>query len=592
MAAGIFLRSHVLAPVLLFLSLAGLAGCRSGGLAESPAPPRVRFTRITAAAGIRFRHEDGSSGRLYFPELMGAGCALADFTGDGRPDIYLVNGARLPGAAPGPPFRAAFYRNNGDGTFTDVTAAAGLANERYGIGCCAGDYDNDGRLDLYVTNVGRNRLYHNNGDGTFTDVAASAGVGAGGFSSSAAFGDYDNDGNLDLFVCRYVVWTPETDRRCHVRDGDRLVRSQCLPIVYPAARSILYHNNGDGTFTDVTAAAGIAAVPPGRALGVVWTDFDADGNQDLYVTNDMSDNFLFVNQGNGRFKEEGRRRGVAAAADGRPQASMGAAVVDFDGDGRLDLACTNFVHEYLALYRNLGNGTFEDVSARSGLLQVTAPYVGFGLGFPDLDLDGWPDLFVVNGHVSAAEGPRMREALSEPALCLLNDRRGGFVPVAQPGPDVTAPRVRRGAAFADVDGDGDVDVLVSNWRDEPDLLRNDYRPGKDVRHWMAFRLEGVHCNRSAIGARVELRSGDRTQVQEVRSGGSYASQSDLALHFGLGEARAAAEVRVRWPGGAVETWQNLSADRVHTLRQGESAAQGSAAVGGGRKPAGQRVAPS
>lgn len=554
-------------PALLGLCL---AGCGGGTAAPARPEARVRFTRITEAAGIRFRHEDGSSGRMYFPELMGPGCALADFTGDGLPDVFLVNGARLPGCPPGPSFHSAFYRNNGDGTFTEATRASGLWDEGYGIGCCAGDVDNDGHLDLYVTHLGRNTLYQNNGDGTFRDVTEIAGVGAGGFSAGAAFGDYDNDGHLDLFVCRYVVWTPETNQECHVQDAGRLVRSECRPIVYSAARSILYHNTGHGTFEDVTAASGIGAVAPGRALGAVWTDVDGDGNQDLYVTNDMSANFLFMNHGgpNPRFTEEGRARGVAVSADGTPQASMGIGVADYDGDGLLDLACTNYANEYLALYRNAGGGRFEDASARSGLAQVTSLYVGFGIGFPDLDLDGWPDLFVVNGHVSAAEGPHMVEALSEPALCLLNDRRGGFVPVADPGPDVTAPRVRRGAAFADIDGDGDVDVLVSNWRGEPDLLRNDFRPGRDGRHWLRLLLEGRRCNRAAIGARVEVRCGGRVEVQEVRSGGSYCSQSELALRFGLGDAARVDQVRVRWPGGAVERWSNVRADGTWRLVEG------------------------
>jgi hypothetical protein len=543
-----------------------LAGCHSGQ-AAAPSPAALTFARITAESGIRFQHDDGSSGRFYFPELMGPGCAFADFTSDGKPDLYLVNGARLPGAPPGPPIRDAFYRNNGDGTFTDATGASGLGDPRYGIGCCAGDYDNDGHLDLYITNLDRNTLYHNNGDGTFTDVTDKSGTGAGRFSTGCTFGDMDNDGDLDLFVCRYVVWSAEKNKICTVPQDGHQVRGQCRPVVYPADRSLLYRNNGNGTFTDVTAASGVG-VPPGRALGAVWFDFDEDGDQDLYVSNDMTANFLFVNDGRGHFKEEAARRGVAVDELGRPQASMGLSVADFDGDGHLDLGVTNFADEYLALYRNTGTGEFEDWSARSGVTQATSRFVGFGVGLRDLDLDGLPDLFVANGHVSGALTNRMVEALSQPALCLTNDGRGGFIPVANAGAPVAERKVRRGAAFADLDGDGDLDLILGNWRSEPDLLRNDLNaPGRSRRHWIRLALEGKRCNRSGIGARVEVTAGARTQVQTVLSGDSYCSQSDLAPTFGLGDADRADRVRVRWPGGGESELKGLAADTTHHIKQ-------------------------
>lgn len=549
-----------------WLALAFAAGCqpRPAPPSSAPQPITPRFVRTTGEAGLHFRHTDGESGKKLFPEVMGSGCALADFTGDGLPDIYLVNGARLIGPPASEPDRDHFYRNNGGGKFTDVTAASGLGDPGYGMGCCAGDFDNDGHLDLYVTNLGRNTLFRNRGDGTFTDVTETAGVGAGGFSTGAAFADYDGDGYVDLYVCRYVRWSADRDVPCTAPDGQKNVRVYCRPSVYPAAADVLYHNNGNGTFTDVTAKAGVA-VKPGRALGCLWSDVDEDGDPDLFVANDMSANFLFINQGNGKFREEALPRGVALGEGARAFASMGVAATDFDGDGHVDLACTNFSNEYLALYRNLGHGMFEDASARTGLVETTAPYVGFGVGFPDLNLDGHPDLFVVNGHVTeAAEYFYPNVKFAQPSLSLLNEGHGTFAVDPAAGPALATPRVSRGAAFADYDGDGDLDALVANWRGEPDLLRNDGAPRGG---WIRLTLVGRRSNRAALGARVEVTVGGRTQVQEVYSGGSYCSQGDLALTFGLGSAAGADSVRVRWPGGKTETWSNLPGGKIHRLEQ-------------------------
>lgn len=548
--------------LLIGLAPLFLAGSGCSRPTVKPAPPAARFVRVTGEAGIRFDRIDGSSGRKYFPEVMGGGCALADFTGDGLPDIYLVNGAALPGFPQGQTAGNRFYKNLGSGKFEDVTAAAGLQDGRYGIGCCAADFNNDGYLDLYVTNLGRNALYRNDGNGHFTDVTGTAGVGADGFCTGAAFADYDGDGFADLYVSRYVKWSPEKDLPCTAADGARQVRVYCRPNVYPAETGRLYHNNRNGTFTDVTAKAGLR-VKPGRGLGCVWLDANEDGAPDLFVANDMSANFLFVNQRNGTFREEGLQRGVALGEGGRPQASMGVAVTDFDGDGHLDLACTNFSGEYLALYRNTGGGNFEDVSAQAGLVDATGPYVGFGLGFPDLDLDGRPDLFLVNGHVTdAAEYFYPGVTIAQPSLSLLNNGTGRFVPDAAAGPDVSRLRVSRGAAFGDFDADGDLDILVENCRGEPDLLRNDSRSHGT---WLRLDLKGTRCNRAAIGARVEVTAGGRSQVQEVRSGGSYCSQSELTLTFGLGERHSAERVRVSWPGGKQQTWVNLAAGETHRL---------------------------
>ncbi|MGV3720582.1 MAG: FG-GAP repeat domain-containing protein, partial [Actinomycetota bacterium] len=439
--------------VALAVTLAAGNGCRSKGDSPAAPPPLLSFTRVTESAGIRFRHDDGSSGRKYFPEVMGPGCAFADFNADGSPDVLLLNGARLPGTPPRGPFGSKLYVNRGDGAFDE---SPGFADDGYAMGCCAGDYDNDGRTDLYVTHLGENILYHNEGNGRFS-VAKRAGVSAKGFSTGAAFADYDGDGWLDLYVCRYVDWSPQKNVVCTDFEAQKPVRVYCRPIVFPPAPGILYRNNRDGTFTDVTAQAGMTP-PPGRSLGCVWTDVNDDGAPDLYVANDMSNNFLFINDGKGRFREEALARGVAVGENGRAQASMGVCAVDYDRDGRMDLACTNFSGEYLALYRNLGGGTFEDVSARTGLVEATAPYVGFGVGFPDLDLDGAADLFVANGHVTeAAERFYPGVQFAQPKLWLL----GGsavFRPTTNLTPAMAEPRVGRGAAFADLEGDGDLDA--------------------------------------------------------------------------------------------------------------------------------------
>ena len=542
------------------------AGCRqktssgNSGVANTAVP--LRFERVTQIAGIDFQHRDGSSGRKYFPEVMGPGCAFADFTGDGRPDIYLVNGAPLPGDSAAS-YRNRFYRNKGDGTFVDETVISGLGNEGYGIGCCAGDFNGDGLLDLYVTNLGPNALYQNNGDGTFTDVAAAVGVQATGFSTGAAFADYDGDGHLDLYVCAYVEWSPETNVTCESPDGQNLVTVYCRPLVYPAARNVLYHNNGNGAFTDVTATAGMQ-VRPGRSLGCLWTDIDNDGDLDLYVANDGTANFLFVNQGQGRFVEEAVGRGVAFGERGEPQASMGVAAADFDGDGWMDLAVTNFSGEYANLYQNAGGGQFTDGSAMTGVRAATFPFVGFGIGLPDLDLDGWPDMFVVNGHVTAAaEQFYVGTNLKQPNLCLRGDGQR-FLPFPDLGTAVTNAEVSRGLACADYDGDGDLDLLVMNWRGEPDLLRND---SPDAGNWLRISLQNDVASSPVIGARVSVTAAGRTQVQEVRSGGSYCSQSEFVLTFGLGGATQAETVRVQWPEGRENVWHDLTAGLTHPLRR-------------------------
>jgi enediyne biosynthesis protein E4 len=525
----------------------------------------IRFERVTEQAGLVFQHQDGSSGRRFFPEVMGPGCAIFDYDGDGWPDLYLVNGGVLPGYEGETPANK-LYRNNGDGTFSDVTEAAGVPGTGYGIGCAAADFDNNGHTDLYVTQFGANVLYRNNGDGTFTDVTAAAGVAAVGFSSGAAFADYDGDGLLDLYVCQYVEFDPLTSPGCSARIDGETTSVYCLPTVYEPLPNILYRNEGGGRFRDVTAEAGMS-VPPARSLGCVWTDINDNGLPDLYVANDMSENFLFRNLGAGRFEEIGMAAGVALSSSGHAQAGMGVASADLTGDGAFDLLVTNFTGEYTAMYRNEGGGQFREVSALAGLLEATHRWTGFGIGAEDFDRDGWPDLFIVNGHVTeSVERMYSGVTLAQPTVVLRNDGRGNFLPVERPGGGLGTPRVQRGAAFGDFDNDGRVDALIANWRGEPDLLRN-VSPGDN--RYLTVRLVGTRSNRDAIGARVTVVAGGRTQVREVRSGGSYCSQNDLRLTFGLGAAELAETVTVRWPGGGTEVRRDVPANRRVDWIEGE-----------------------
>ncbi len=570
--AGEFPRRALLTAGCLLAAVSGCGrtappiGSHTTGSAANPSAGQasaIRFSRQTDSAGIRFKHTDGSSGRKYFPEVMGPGCVFTDLTGDGRPDVYLVNGAALPGAAKSPDAGNRFYVNRGDGRFDDRTEAAGLRDGGYGIGASAADYDGDGDTDLFVTQLGKCRLYQNNGKGGFQDVTDEAGAGVTGFAAGSAFADYDLDGDLDLFVTRYVKWTPATSITCKHNDGTHVTSVHCRPVVFPPDTSVLLRNNGSGKFENVTRAAGITT--PQRSLGCIWFDADSDGDLDLFVANDMGPNFLYMNDGKGGFTEEGLGRGGALGDSGRPQASMGVFVIDYDADGNMDLACTNFSGEYLALYRNRGQGQFEDVSAQAGLVEVTAPHVGFGFGLPDIDLDSIPDLFLANGNVTeGAERFYPGVQFAQPSVCLRGEAGGRFRPVADPGPDVVKPRVSRGVAFADYDGDLDLDILVSNWRGEPDLLRNDTNgSGKAIR----VRLQGKGKNRDGIGAVVRVSAGGRNQMQELCSGVSYCSQSELALTFGVGNSATAESVRVRWPGGVEQDYGPLAAGKEHLLQQ-------------------------
>ncbi len=467
---------------------------------------------------------------------MSGGVALFDYDNDGLLDIYFVNSLTVDMVKSGGKTRSALYHNNGDGTFTDVTDKAGVGDVGWGMGAVVGDYDNDGFDDLYVTCLGKNHLFHNNGNGTFTDVTDKAGVGDPRWSTGAAFVDYDNDG--------------------------RLVPVQCGPRGLPGAGDSLYHNNGDGTFTDVSKKAGVSDPEGYYGLGVIVSDFDDDGLQDIYVANDSTPNFLYHNNGDGTFKEIGFTSGTAVNDNGSEQGSMGVTLGDYDHDGRLDLFVTNFADEYNTLYHADAKNSFTDVSYRAKVAEVSLPYVGWGTKFFDYDNDGWQDLFVANGHVyPQLENYRQRKLVHH------NNRDGTFTEVAeQLGPALAEKRVGRGVAFGDIDNDGDVDLVVGDLDGPPQLLRND---GGDANNSVLIKTVGTKSNRDGIGARVKVVAGDLSQMDEVRSGGSYISQSDLRLHFGLEKRTKIDLIEVRWPSGAVDKITNASAGKILTIKEGQ-----------------------
>jgi hypothetical protein len=569
--------------VLAAMGIAPLLGCgpkQAGVVAEATQRPPdqqatpqavpFKFVDVAETAGIRFRHTDGSSGRHYFVEQIGAGCAFIDYDNDGLLDIYAVNGAPLPGySGPANP-RPALYHNLGNGKFEDVTEKAGLSATFYGHGVCAGDFDNDGFVDLFVTCTGQNHLYRNLGNGRFQDVALSAGVADDeGIHTSACFVDYDNDGRLDLYVCRYVQWSLKGDRWC---GAENVKKRYCGPEVYAARQDILYHNNGNGAFSDVSRQTRIVQ-PRSKSLGVVATDVNDDGWPDLYVACDLEPNLLLVNTGKAAFNEQGASSGVAFSGDGASEAGMGVSAVDYDNDGRMDLFVTNYSFEMYGLYKNQGSGYFTYESQRSGIGPPTLVPLGFGTRFADFDNSGWQSCIVADGHVLDDIHETNQSLEWAQTMQLLQNQSGRFKDVsAQSGPAFQQKFVGRGLAAGDFDNDGRIDVLVNNNRGPLRLIHNE---SSARGHWLTIQLQGVHCNRSAIGARVTVKSATGTQIQEVASGSSYLSQSDLRLHFGLGEAAGPQEVTVRWPGsngrpGGTETWKNLPVDRTHRLMEGAS----------------------
>jgi hypothetical protein len=536
-------------------------------------PPMADFRDVSAAAGLTARTViGGERTKEYILETTGGGAAIIDYDNDGWPDVFLVNGARL--AAP--PTDAApvshLYRNNGDGTFADVTEKAGVAGRGWGQGVCAGDYDNDGNIDLFVTYYGHQVLYRNNGNGTFSDVTRRSGLSLSSerWNTGAAFVDFDRDGHLDLFVSAYVAFAdatryPPGSRTDCVWKG---LRVMCGPHGLAGSQNMMFRNNGDGTFSDVSQKAGLLTTRPAYGFTPLVLDYDNDGWPDVYVANDSAASLLFHNNRNGTFKEVGLQAGVALTADGRAQAGMGVSAGDYNRDGWLDIVKTNFDDDTTSLYRNLGRGTFEDAT-RAGGLGVNTRYLGWGTGFIDIDLDTWPDIFIVNGHVYP-EADRIggRYSYQQAKLLYHNLGNGRFEDVSMhAGPGLLARQSSRGAAFGDLFNTGLQDVVVNNMYDPPALLHNCASPSG---HSLVVQLVGTRSNRSAIGARVTVSVAGRRLIDEVRSGGSFCSQNDLRIHIGLGAGSRADRIEVAWPSGATEVIAGVDADQLVVIREGSA----------------------
>ena len=524
----------------------------------------IQFRDVTRKTGITFTHTDGGSGKRYIVEYVSAGLALFDYDGDGDEDVYFLNGAPLRGTKVTKPPKNALYRNDGGWKFTDVTDRAGVGDEGHGLGVCVGDYDNDGDLDLYLNNYGPNVLYRNNGDGTFTDVTARAGVGNGRkVGAGTNFLDIDSDGDLDLFVSNYVKFSYDK-HLVHSKMGFTLYSS---PRDYKPDPDTLYRNNGDGTFTDVSIRSGVGK-SAGPGMGTVCADFDNDGDTDIFVGNDVDANYFFVNNGRGKFKETGLLTGAAYDVDGNPHGSMGAACGDYDNDGRLDLYVTSYQRELATLYKNSGKGFFDDVTRLSGAGKGTHADVTWGNAFVDFDNDGDRDIFVACGHLyDNVEKFDKTSSYYARNLLLMNTGKGKFVDVSGRCGDGLAVKLSsRGAGFDDLDGDGDIDVVILNSRREPTILRNESRTGN---HWIQIRLRGTRTNRDGVGARVKVVAGDLTQIDEVHSGHGYQSHFGMRLHFGLGKRKLIDRIEVRWIGGGKDVLKNLPVDRVVKIKEGE-----------------------
>jgi hypothetical protein len=526
------------------------------------------FFEVAAKVGITILNICGGDAKDYIVEANGNGAAFFDFDNDGDTDVLVTNGSTLENFKKGGNLMAALYRNDG-AQFVDVTKAAGLAARGWGMGVCVADYDNDGYQDFYLTAYGPNVLYRNKGDGTFTDVTAKARVGDTRWGTNCAFGDYDRDGSVDLYVANYMTFDEKVIPRRGKSDKCRYLGFDvfCGPQGLPGEPDVLYRNNGDGTFSDVTARAGIKD-PNYYGFGVLFSDLDNDGWLDIYVANDGNPNLLFRNNRNGTFSEVGLISGTALNEAGRAQSGMGAGVGDYDGNGLFDLFVTNFARDTNTLYRNLGNLLFVDSTSTAGLGQISLQYLGWGTGFPDLDNDGRPDIFVANGHVyPEADQLKDGQSYAQRKEVYRNLGNGRFEELAPKlAGDLLTPKSARGSAFGDYDNDGDIDILVVNMNDRPSLYRND---GGNRNHWIAFRLQGTKSNRDGIGARIEVEAGGRTQVSEVRSGSSYLSHDDMRVHFGLGSATRIDRVRIRWPNATVQVFENIEADRIVTVKEGD-----------------------
>ena len=544
---------------------------------ELPPDPGISFLNVAREAGLNAKTVFGGEHKnKYLLETTGCGVAFYDYDNDGWLDIFLVNGTRLEGFPAGSEPASHLFRNNRDGTFVDVTMKAGVAHSGWGQGCCIGDYDNDGWDDLFVTYFGKNVLYHNNGDGTFTDVSQKAGVSGNGkrWNTGCAFVDYDRDGHLDLFVANYIDMDLATAPV--PESGPCLYKSvmvACGPPGLQGGKNILYHNNGDGTFSDVSESAGILGANGTYGLGVLTADFDNDGWPDIYVADDSTASALYQNKKNGKFQDIAIEAGCALSPDGKPQAGMGVSAADYDMDGNLDIVKTNFAGDTPSLYHNLGGASFEDTTFTAGLGAHTQ-FLGWGCGFFDMDNDGWPDILICNGHVyPEVEQLKTEAGYAQRKLLYQNLRNGRFADISfQAGPGISQPSPSRGAAFGDFDNDGDIDVVVNTVNDYPQLLRCD---SKLDHNWIKIRTIGSKSNRSGIGARLACvthvpgESKPHRQIDEVRSGGGYFSQSDLRVHFGLGKADKVDQLEIRWPSGQLDTLKDVKANQVIYVKEGE-----------------------
>jgi enediyne biosynthesis protein E4 len=559
-----FLRSSLAAPCFLIPIL------RNGELGQPILAQNSQpwFIDATEKSGLSaFRENCGSSIKEYLVETLGSGVALFDYNNDGLIDIFLVNGSTFEHLSnPNlPPTSSRLFRNNGDGTFTDVTKESGLINRGWGVGVTVGDYDNDGHRDVFITNFGTNALFHNNGNGTFTNVTKEAGLEGGNWSTGCAWGDYDRDGRLDLYVSRYVDFQvgqmprPGTNTYCNYRG----VPVACGPRGLPGLPDLIYHNEGNGKFREVSQEIGIRDSISGYGLGVVWLDFDNDGWPDIFVANDSMPNYLWHNKGNGTFEEVAFEAGCALSGDGRAQSNMGIAVGDYDNDGWLDLYVTHFSEDYNTLYHN-NRGRFEDVTYQAGLGTAGYKNLAWGACFADFDDDGWKELFVANGHIYPQATQAGNSYFQQNQLFSnLRNGRFSFVPAQESG--FTEARSSRGAAFADLNGNGRLSIVVNNIDQQPFLYESARSPTK---HWVRLKLVGVKCNRDAIGARVTVTAAGLTQIDEVRSAESFVSASDVHLHFGLAEATVVDKIQIRWPDGTVEQHSGLAIDREYVIRQG------------------------
>jgi enediyne biosynthesis protein E4 len=538
----------------------------AGGSSSGPPASAVTFRDVTQQSGIRFVHNNGAFGKKFLPETLGPGVAFIDYDNDGWPDIFLVNGMDWPGHIQ-KHTTPKLYRNNHDGTFTDVTHKAGLDVEMYGMGVAVGDYDNDGFDDLFVTALGQNRLFHNNGNGTFADVTQKAGLsGPRELSTSAAWVDFDKDGRLDLVVGNYVQWAQETDLYCTL-DGKS--KSYCTPESYKGTAARLWHNRGDGTFEDVTQKAGLGD-PTSKTMGIAVLDYDNDGWPDLLFSNDTQPNKLYRNNGNGTFSEKGVIAGIAFSEDGVARAGMGADAADYDHSGYPSVMITNFSNQMLSLYHNEGKGLFVDEAPQSAIGRATLLTLGFGCFFFDYDLDGWPDIFIANGHIDPEiQRVQANVKYAMPPHLFRNLGKGKFEEVTNSmGAAFVTPRVGRGAAYADIYNDGRLDLLLSTNGGPPYLFRNEAQ-GSSANRSLRLKLVGTKSNKDGIGAVVRLSSGGDSQTQMLRSGSSYLSSSELILTFGLAQRDKAETIEIRWPSGQVDHLSSVAAGQTVTATEGK-----------------------